>query len=76
MVASGGFQHRREPVLALCFPLVLVGFALASFQLWRTGTRAVLNNTDGTVVEVVSDPAAPGYQAFAVPAHDAHPAHR
>ncbi len=31
------------------------------------GTKAVLDSTDGTVVEVVSDPDAPGYQAFAAP---------
>ena len=58
---------KANPFWRFVFPLVLVGFALASFQLWRTGTRAVLNSTDGTVVEVVSDPDAPGYQAFAVP---------
>ena len=73
-IASSGRGRKRRvpapkanPFWRFVFPLVLVGFALASFQLWRTGTRAVLNSTDGTVVEVVSDPAAPGYQAFAVP---------
>ena len=55
-VASSGRGRKRRvpapkanPFWRFVFPLVLVGFALASFQLWRTGTRAVLNSTDGTV---------------------------
>jgi len=58
---------KANPFWRFIFPIVLVGLAVASFQLWRTGTKAVLDSTDGTVVEVVSDPDAPGYQAFAVP---------
>ncbi|MEO0493640.1 MAG: LytR C-terminal domain-containing protein [Actinomycetota bacterium] len=49
------------------FPVIIAGLALAAFQLWRTGTKAVLDSTDGTVVEVVTDPDAPGYEAFADP---------
>ena len=71
--SSGRRRKRRVPApkanlfWRFVFPIVLAGLAVASFQLWRTGTKAVLNSTDGTVVEVVSDPDAPGYQAFAVP---------
>ena len=70
---SGRRRKRRVPApkanlfWRFVFPIVLAGLAVASFQLWRTGTKAVLDSTDGTVVEVVSDPDAPGYQAFAVP---------
>ena len=49
------------------FPLLLVGLAYAAFDLWREGTKAVLDSTDGTLVEVVSDPNAPGYEAFVTP---------
>ena len=71
--SSGRRRKRRVPApkanlfWRFVFPIVLAGLAVASFQLWRTGTKAVLDSTDGTVVEVVSDPDAPGYQAFAVP---------
>ncbi len=71
--SSGRRRKRRVPApkanlfWRFVFPIVLAGLAVASFQLLRTGTKAVLDSTDGTVVEVVSDPDAPGYQAFAVP---------
>ena len=71
--SSGRRRKRRVPApkanlfWRFVFPIVLAGLAVASFQLWRMGTKAVLDSTDGTVVEVVSDPGAPGYQAFAVP---------
>jgi hypothetical protein len=66
--ANDGCRPRRRTLFwRFVFPIVLAGLAVASFQLWRTGTKAVLDSTDGTVVEVVSDPDAPGYQAFAVP---------
>ncbi len=71
--SSGRRRKRRvpapkaNPFWRFVFPIVLAGLAVASFQLWRTGTKVVLESTDGTVVEIVSDPDAPGYQAFAVP---------
>lgn len=71
--SSGRRRKRRVPApkansfWRFVFPIVLAGLAMASLQLWRTGAKAVLESTDGTVVEIVSDPDAPGYQAFAVP---------
>lgn len=58
---------RANPFWRFLFPLVVVGLGVITFDLWREGTKAVLDSTDGTIVEVPSDPSAPGYEAFAVP---------
>ncbi len=66
-------RRRRRPApkanwfWRFVFPLVVAGLGLATFQLWREGTKAVLDSTDGTLIEVVTDPTAPGYEAFVDP---------
>ena len=63
-------RRRRRPApkanwfWRFLFPLVVVGLGYATFELWREGTMAVLDSTDGTLIEVVSDPNAPGFEAF------------
>lgn len=63
-------RRRRRPApkanwfWRFLFPLVVVGLGYATFELWREGTKAVLDSTDGTLIEVVSDPNAPGFEAF------------
>ena len=46
------------------FPLLVVAAGVAVYELWREGTKAVLDSTDGRVVEVALDPNEPGYEAF------------
>lgn len=73
--SSGGRRRRRKRVPApkanpfwrFLFPLVVLGLGFVTFQLWREGTKAVLDSTDGTLVEVVNDPDAPGFEAFVDP---------
>ena len=68
-----GRRRRRRPApranlfWRFLFPLVLIGLAYAAFDLWREGTKAVLDSTDGTVVEIPTDPSAPGFEAFVSP---------
>jgi len=49
------------------FPLLVVGAAAIVLLLWREGAKAVLDTTDGTQIDVVDDPAEPGFRAFATP---------
>jgi len=49
------------------FPLLLAVAAVSVFLLWRAGTKAVLDSTDGRLIELITDPALPGYEAFADP---------
>jgi hypothetical protein len=49
------------------FPSVLVALVLAVPVLLWIGKDALLETTDGQLVESVNDPAAPGYQALADP---------
>ncbi len=49
------------------FPLLVVSAGAAVFLLWRAGTKAVLDSTDGRLVSVVTDPSLPGYEAFVDP---------
>jgi hypothetical protein len=58
---------KANPFWRFVFPLVLLGLGYLTFDLWREGTKAVLDSTDGTVVEVPTDPNAPGYEAFVNP---------
>ena len=58
---------KANPFWRFLFPLVPVVLGYVAFDLWREGTKAVLDSTDGTVVEVPSEPTAPGYEAFVVP---------
>jgi len=46
---------------------MLVVAAIAVFLLWRAGTKAVLDSTDGNLIEVITDPTLPGYEVFADP---------
>lgn len=66
------FRRRRPAPKAnlfwrFVFPVVLVALAYGAFDLWREGTKAVLDSTDGTVIEIQTDPNAPGYEAFVDP---------
>lgn len=70
--ARRGRRHRRpapnaNPFWRFLFPLVLIALSYLAFDLWREGTKAVLDSTDGTVVEIPTDPNAPGYEAFVSP---------
>ncbi|GJM37863.1 MAG: hypothetical protein DHS20C19_12300 [Acidimicrobiales bacterium] len=56
-----------NPFFRFVFPLLVIGAGLVVFLLWREGTKAVLDTTDGEDVPVVTDPDAPGFLAFAVP---------
>ncbi|MDW3218072.1 MAG: hypothetical protein R8F63_05610 [Acidimicrobiales bacterium] len=56
-----------NPFFRFVFPLLVVGAGLVVFLLWREGTKAVLDTTDGEDVPVVTDPDARGFLAFAVP---------
>ena len=49
------------------FPVLVVVAGVAVVVLWRAGTKSILDSTDGREVELVVDPAAPGYEAFVVP---------
>ena len=49
------------------FPVVILALGLCVFLLWRAGTKAVLDSTDGTVVQIVTDPTQPGYEVFVDP---------
>jgi len=46
---------------------MVVAAAAAVFLLWRAGTKAVLDSADGQLVEVVTDPTLPGFEAFVNP---------
>ncbi|MEM9466823.1 MAG: LCP family protein [Actinomycetota bacterium] len=58
---------KANPFWRFLFPLIVIGLAYLAFDLWREGTKAVLDSTDGTVVEIPSDPNSPGYEAFVTP---------
>jgi hypothetical protein len=47
--------------------VLVVVAGVAVVVLWRAGTKSILDSTDGREVELVVDPAAPGYEAFVVP---------
>ena len=58
---------RSHPFWRFVFPILVVAAGIAVFFVWRAGTKAVLDSTDGREVEVITDPAAPGYVAFVEP---------
>ena len=58
---------KANPFWRFVFPLLVVGAGIAVFALWRVGTKSVLDSTDGREVELVVDPAAPGFEAFVDP---------
>ena len=49
------------------FPALVVLAGVAVFLLWRAGTKAVLDSTDGRLIDVITNPALPGYEAFVDP---------
>jgi nicotinate-nucleotide adenylyltransferase len=56
-----------NPFFRFVFPLLIVMAGAVVFLLWREGTKAVLDTTDGQEVPVVRDPLAPGFLAFTTP---------
>ncbi len=58
---------KANPFFRFVFPVLILALGLAVFLLWREGTKAVLDSTDGTVVETVTDPTQPGYEVFVDP---------
>ncbi len=58
---------KAHPFWRFVFPVVVVLAGAWTFSLWREGTKAVLDSTDGTVIEIVTDPTQPGYQVFVDP---------
>jgi len=49
------------------FPLALPGLGIWAYLLNVQGARAVLDTNTGTAIELISDPEAAGFQAFAEP---------
>ncbi|MDG1409960.1 MAG: LytR C-terminal domain-containing protein [Acidimicrobiales bacterium] len=66
-------RRRRRPApkanwfWRFIFPLMVAGAGIAVLLLWEAGTKAVLDSTDGEEFAVVTDPAAPGFEAFVDP---------
>ena len=58
---------KANPFFRFVFPLIVAALGVWVFALWREGTKAVLDSTDGATVVVVTDPAAPGYEVFVDP---------
>ena len=56
-----------NPFFRFVFPALVVLAGVAVFLLWREGTKAVLDTTDGEDIPVVTDPDAPGFLVFAEP---------
>ncbi|RMH84161.1 MAG: hypothetical protein D6683_02000, partial [Actinomyces sp.] len=53
-----------HPFWRFVFPVLVVAAGVGAALLWRAGTKAVLDSTDGRLIDVVTDPAAPGYEVF------------
>ena len=66
-------RRRRRPApkanlfWRFMFPLMVAGAGIAVLLLWEAGTKAVLDSTDGEEFAIVTDPAAPGFEAFVDP---------
>jgi hypothetical protein len=60
-------ERRREWFWARGFPVLTVALALAVPTLLVTGRSVVLRSTAGAVEHQVTDPSAPGWQAFTEP---------
>jgi len=67
-------RHKRREVAPpgnvfwrFVFPVMVIAAAAAVFGLWRAGTKAVLDSADGQLIEVITDPALPGFEAFVDP---------
>jgi len=67
-------RHRRREVAPpgnlfwrFAFPVMVVAAAAGVLLLWRAGTKAVLDSADGQLIEVITDPALPGFEAFVDP---------
>lgn len=66
-------RRRRRPApkanlfWRFIFPLMVAGAGIAVLLLWEAGTKAVLDSTDGEEFVIVTDPAAPGFEAFVDP---------
>ena len=58
---------KANPFFRFVFPLIIAALGIWVFLLWREGTKAVLDSTDGELIEIVTDPEAPGYEAFVDP---------
>ncbi len=58
---------RANPFWRFIFPLMVIAAGAAVLMLWRTGTKAVLDSTDGEEFTVVTDATAPGFEAFVDP---------
>lgn len=60
-------RPERRPIWTWLLPLMSVGLAAAIPLLVWYALSAILDSTDGTVQEVVTDPNAPGYEATVNP---------
>ena len=58
---------KANPLFRFVFPVIIAALGVWVFLLWREGTKAVLDSTDGELIEIVTDPDAPGYEAFVDP---------
>jgi len=71
--ATPHLRRRRRPApkanlfWRFLFPLVVVAAGVAVLLLARHGTKSVLDSTDGDLVDIVTNPSLPGYEAFVDP---------
>ncbi len=56
-----------HPFWGLVFPFLVVAASALVFAVWSDGTRLVLDSNGGERIETITDPTAPGYQAFVNP---------
>jgi LytR cell envelope-related transcriptional attenuator len=58
---------KANPFFRFVFPLLVIAAGVIVFLLWREGTKAVLDTTDGRDVSLPTDPTDAGFLAFATP---------
>ncbi len=58
---------KSNPFWRFVFPLIVIAAGAAVVLLWRHGTKVVLDSTDGELVDIVTDPTEPGFEAFVDP---------
>ena len=58
---------KANPFFRFVFPVLVLAAGIVVLFLWREGTKAVLDTTDGRDVSLPTDPTEPGFLAFATP---------
>ncbi len=66
-------QRRRRPApkanpfWRFVFPVIVIAAGVAVVLLARHGAKVILESTDGELVDIITDPAQPGFEAFVDP---------